>query len=108
MTGLQNRSALDIQLEKNLHSALILMDIHAFKVVNDLYGTDMGNFVLKEFSHFLTHQKVDNWDLYRIGSDDFGFLVYNHIDEEYCDIFLKHFLKNLKTFIYIIMITALK
>lgn len=96
LTGLKNRSALDLQMEKNVHSAFILMDIYAFQVVNDLYGTDIGNFVLKEFAHFLEHQKVDNWDLYRIGSDDFGYLVYNDMDEEYCKDFFKTFLNKLK------------
>ncbi len=96
LTGLKNRSALDLQLEKNIHSSFILMDIHAFQVVNDLYGTDIGNFVLQEFAHFLEHQKMDNWDLYRIGSDDFGYLVYNHMDEESCQKFFNQFLSNLK------------
>ena len=96
LTGLQNRSALDLQIEKNVHSSLILIDIHAFQAINDLYGTDVGNFVLQEFSHFLQHQKVDNWDLFRIGSDDFGYLVYNDMDKEYCERFFKKFLHNLK------------
>ena len=98
LTGLQNRSALDVQLEKNVHSALILIDIHAFKVINDLYGTEIGNFVLKEFAHFLTHQRRDNWDLYRVGSDDFAFLVYNHMDKKYCENFFKSFFENLRNF----------
>ena len=98
LTGLKNRSALDLQLEKNVHSGLILMDIHAFKVINDLYGTDMGNFVLKEFAHFLTHQKIDNWDLYRIGSDDFAFLIYNHVDRKDCSKFFDNFFQNLRDF----------
>ena len=98
LTGLQNRSALDLQLEKNLHSALILMDIHAFQVINDLYGTEMGNFVLKEFAGFLTLQRIDNWDLYRVGSDDFAFLIYNHVDEDDCETFFQNFFTNLKSF----------
>lgn len=96
LTGLNNRSALDLQIEKGVHSSLILLDIHAFQIINDLYGTDIGNFVLQEFAHFLEHQKSDNWDLYRIGSDDFGYLVYNDLDEESCHKFLDTFLKNLK------------
>ncbi|MDB2562455.1 EAL domain-containing protein [Sulfurimonas sp.] len=98
LTGLKNRSALDLQLEKNVHSGLFLLDIHAFKVINDLYGTNMGNFVLKEFAHFLTHQKIDNWDIYRVGSDDFAFLVYNYMDKEYCDSFFETFFENLRQF----------
>lgn len=98
LTGLKNRSALDLQLEKNVHFALLLIDIHAFQVINDLYGAEIGNFALKEFAHFLTHQKIDNWDLYRVGSDDFAFLVYNNIDEEYCNNFFQKFFQKLKNF----------
>lgn len=96
LTGIKNRSALDMQLEKNLHSAFLLIDISAFKIINDLYGTEMGNFVLKEFARFLASHKIDNWDLYRIGSDDFGFLVYNDIDKRYCEKYFATFFEELK------------
>ena len=78
LTGLSNRAALDLALEKNMHSGLMIIDIDEFKVINDLYGTDIGNFVLQEFSKFLILHKKDNWNLYRIGSDDFAFLLHEH------------------------------
>ena len=98
LTGINNRSALDLQLEKNLHTAFILIDISEFKIINDLYGTEMGNFVLKEFAVFLKKQKIDNWDLYRIGSDDFGFLVYNYVDMPNCQQYFEKFFHELRIY----------
>ena len=98
LTGIKNRSALDLQLEKNLHTAFILFDISGFKTINDLYGTENGNYILKEFAEFLNKQKRKNWDLYRIGSDDFGFLIYSDISQADCAKYLKKFFEALKNY----------
>ncbi len=98
LTGLNNRAALDLQLEKKVHTGLILMDIDEFKVINDLYGTEIGNFVLKEFAHFLNLHKKENWDLYRIGSDDFVFVVYEHANSKYYEQYVETLSETLKAF----------
>ena len=98
LTGLNNRAALDRALEKNVHTALMLMDIDEFKVINDLYGTEIGNFVLKEFAQYLTLQKRENWDLYRIGSDEFTFLIHEHANNKSCEKTIQTLLEKLKTY----------
>lgn len=98
LTGLYNRAALDRELEKEVHTGLIIIDIDEFKVINDLYGTDIGNFVLEEFSKFLTLYKKANWDLYRIGSDDFAFIVHEHANNNYFEQYIQIILEKLKTF----------
>lgn len=98
LTGLNNRAALDRALEKNVHTGLILMDIDEFKVINDLYGTDIGNYVLKEFAQFLTIHKRDNWELFRIGSDEFTFLIHEHANIKSCEKTIQRLLEQLKTY----------
>jgi len=98
LTGLSNRSALDLQLEKNLHSGIMLIDIHEFRIINDIYGNEVGNFVLQEFAKFLEEQKKDNWNLYRVGSDDFAFLMFDHCSVDSCSKFFSTFQNNLSEF----------
>ena len=58
LTGLPNRRALDERLEaevisarrNNYSFAVIMMDLDGFKAVNDTYGHDVGDEVLKEFA----------------------------------------------------------
>ena len=97
LTNLNNRTALDLALEKNVHTGLVIMDIDQFKIINDLYGTEIGNFVLKEFAQFLTLNKTENWDLYRIGSDEFAFLTHEHANPKLCEQSISRLLEKLKT-----------
>lgn len=98
LTGLSNRAALDLQLEKQMHTGLMILDIDEFKVINDLYGTEIGSSVLKEFAQFLSLHKKENWDLYRIGSDDFAFIVYEHSNQKYYEQYIQMLLEKLKDF----------
>ncbi|MBK8396053.1 MAG: diguanylate cyclase [Leptospiraceae bacterium] len=54
---------------KNLSIALI--DIDHFKKVNDTYGHDAGDFVLKRFSEIITEKKRENDILARYGGEEF-------------------------------------
>lgn len=62
LTGLYNRRYLEIYLARQLRDAqtkkelisLILFDVDRFKTVNDTYGHDAGDKVLKYISRFLT------------------------------------------------------
>ncbi len=74
LTGLKNRFALNQQFERKEHNLTIVIDIDNFKIINDLYGTDIGNFVLKEFALFLQEGLGNKFDIFRVGSDDFVLL----------------------------------
>lgn len=63
--------------------ALIFFDIDKFKVVNDIFGHEKGNKILKSISDIL-EQKLDNDELYtRVNADNFNVLMRYHSD---CDI----------------------
>ncbi len=80
LTGLHNRSSLMADIIDLKSSAIImLIDIKAFKEVNDVYGNDFGNKVLVKFTKYLnqffTH--IANTILYRIGGDEFVVIFTN-------------------------------
>ena len=75
LTSLYNRKALikDISILNN--PILFMIDIDSFRGINDLYGENVGNEVLKNISKILlNHIKDKKLTLYRIGSDEFALL----------------------------------
>jgi diguanylate cyclase (GGDEF)-like protein/PAS domain S-box-containing protein len=83
ITGLLNRRGLDNALNNVLSSAiaesrqmaLLLVDLDYFKAVNDTYGHEAGDLVLREVAHVLS-QSVRRTDIVgRTGGDEFVVLL---------------------------------
>ena len=83
LTGCHNRRAFEGQLERDLHMAsrlgqplsLILLDIDKFKAVNDSYGHDTGDMVLRLLAKTLREElrRVDT--AARIGGEEFALIL---------------------------------
>ncbi len=74
LTDLPNRNAVTRDLEKIGNAVLVIMDIDSFKRVNDFYGVNIGNEILKEFSKKLKSiADMFNYSIYRIAGDEFAF-----------------------------------
>ncbi len=84
LTGLQNRIALEKALVQEPFSGLIVVDIDGFRYLNELYGMQAGDQVLKSFAEDLERfTKEKKFDLYRIYGDVFalrGKLEYPDMD----------------------------
>lgn len=79
LTGLYNRRYLDVHLQKllaknveeNKRLAVIILDIDHFKSVNDTYGHDVGDEILKVFAERLK-DSLRSFDLVaRMGGEEF-------------------------------------
>lgn len=85
LTELYNRRHILSLLEKEcsrsrfLHSPLsvLLLDIDSFKKINDTYGHQGGDFVLKEFSRLLAAIEHDSCFIGRYGGEEFLILLPN-------------------------------
>jgi diguanylate cyclase (GGDEF)-like protein/PAS domain S-box-containing protein len=83
LTGLPNRTyfsqCLKIEMEKAKRTKLLLsvfaLDIDYFKEINDTYGHDIGDEVLKEFAKRVKKAIRKNDFLARIGGDEFVILI---------------------------------
>lgn len=79
MTDLLNRGSfeklLKIHEEGPSSYALILLDVDTFKAVNDTYGHDMGDQILKKVANLLkkTFRSIDY--VCRIGGDEFAIIM---------------------------------
>lgn len=83
LTGLPNRQILNIRLNhalKNAHShnkllAVMFLDLDYFKNINDRYGHDIGDEVLKIFSSIVSNIIRSDDTFCRIGGDEFVILL---------------------------------
>lgn len=90
LTSASNRKSFDEYLKKvvqmnkinNGQVSIIMLDIDFFKKINDSYGHDIGDFVLKECVHTLKQVfNKDNEMVARIGGEEFVVVLPNHTSE---------------------------
>ena len=61
-----------------------MLDIDFFKKINDTYGHDTGDVVIKEVSNILVEKTRENDVLGRLGGEEFGiFLLNSNIEETF-------------------------
>jgi len=76
LTKLPNRSALLKQLEEDEYSTIMIIDVDTIEHINLIYGYEVGNIVLKEFSQFIsTFCDNKNYVLYKVENETF--VIYN-------------------------------
>lgn len=82
LTGLLNRSYTDKMLSDRDRFNLAILDIDDFKKVNDIYGHDNGDLVLKHLGEALIalERKYDNLTVIRWGGEEFV-IVYRFNDD---------------------------
>ncbi len=103
LTGLYNRSCLHQRLEEELARAkrykhplsTILMDIDFFKVVNDIYGYDWGDVLLKQITEILKRRARKEDVLTRYGDEEF-ILVLPNTTEENARVFAERIRKDIE------------
>ncbi len=90
LTGLLNRRGLTHKLEllcagllKNERLGLFLLDLDRFKAVNDVYGHEAGNFLLKECAERLNRFHTQPDAIARIGSDEFAVAIHGRFEDEH-------------------------
>lgn len=85
LTKVMNRRAgtesisLIIEVDK-LNKVFCLLDLNGFKHINDVYGHQMGDNVLREFGYALRRSVYDTDVVMRLGGDEFIVLL-NDIDD---------------------------
>jgi diguanylate cyclase (GGDEF)-like protein len=77
LTGLPNRRKFmaDLIDFSNTEGALLLMDLDGFKPINDQYGHEVGDQILRAVSQRFHRSLPSHSTLARLGGDEFGALV---------------------------------
>ncbi len=82
LTGMNNRlcfwenlnEAIALAQKNNIPVAVMLFDLDRFKEVNDTYGHDAGDMLLRQIAHRLMSMSLTTDTLYRLGGDEFALL----------------------------------
>ncbi len=74
LTGFLNKAATNERLKvmcRKIEGYLMMIDLDSFKLVNDLYGHDMGDKVLITFAELLKKNLPEGSTMGRVGGDEF-------------------------------------
>lgn len=77
LTGVRNRRGLDDLVAAHRSVALIVCDIDHFKLVNDRYGHDVGDVLLKRFGELLRELAREHDVPMRLGGEEFCIVMPN-------------------------------
>ena len=85
LTGVKNRLNLEIELKEviekykkdNIEFCVAIFDIDWFKKINDTYGHDTGDFVLKEVTNVFKGCIKEHDNVYRTGGEEFVVVLTN-------------------------------
>lgn len=102
LTGLPNRRAIEEWAIKQLRGAarhgfslwVIVGDLDCFKSVNDTFGHDAGDTVLKQFAEILKKNTRASDICGRLGGDEF-LIVLAHVNAEHIELTVNKFRKQL-------------
>ncbi|MEE0944495.1 MAG: GGDEF domain-containing protein [Clostridia bacterium] len=90
LTGLYNRDTMHIETGRSIEIykevgipfCLAIIDIDNFKMINDTYGHNNGDIVLKKISNVLKHTCNENDCVCRFGGDEFAIIFNNKSAED--------------------------
>ena len=100
MTSLKNRS----YLNKNIYSwddnvifpqAIIVIDLNHIKRVNDKFGREAGDEIIKKVASVLINQQLENTDIVRSDGDEFIIYLVGY-QEDFVKDYMKKLLKMMK------------
>lgn len=102
LTGLPNRSLFAERLNRdrtraskgNGTMAVLAMDIDRFKYINEIYGIEAGNKVLKQVADSLSVSVSKSDTVCRLGSDEFGIILHDIQKPSDIILFVKMIMKN--------------
>jgi len=84
LTGLKNRNAYMESLSYYKSPTVVLFDVTDFSSINNLYGIEVGDYILKSISNILkiNVEKIDNAEIFKVGADTFVILMEKRSVEE--------------------------
>ncbi|MDD5156942.1 MAG: EAL domain-containing protein [Sulfurimonas sp.] len=82
LTGLDNRAKFIVDLENRKNPSLAIFDIDGFSDINDFYGHEMGDYILKELGKNIKLLVYKKAFIYRYASDKFVLLA-DDVDRNY-------------------------
>ena len=92
LTGLPNRHRLQYDMDRKRYHALIILNLHNFREVNDFFGFIIGDDLLRQMGHWI--QTLD-LNPYRLSGDEFAILIEEKLSDEILDTLCQRLLNRL-------------
>ena len=89
LTGLPNRQKIFVDISRKNPIACAIFNIDDFKEINDFFGTENGDQILKDIARWFS--KLD-FETYRVDGDEFAILYYEDISLEMIENNIKNIL----------------
>ncbi len=104
LTGLPNRRAVDVWVDRELSAAarhdfpmwVAIADLDHFKRINDSYGHDAGDIVIKRFSELVKSNTRQSNICGRLGGEEF-LMVFTHIEKAQAQLALERIRKKFES-----------
>lgn len=86
LTNLGNRYKLLLDIEESRKPALAILNMDNFSQINDFYGHELGDYILKEFASKLnSNNDCNKCKIYRLQSDEFVLFYKDLAKEEFIE-----------------------
>ncbi|MDD5158618.1 MAG: EAL domain-containing protein [Sulfuricurvum sp.] len=79
LTELPNRHRLQYDMDRYTYNALIIINLHNFREINDFFGFSIGDDLLRQMGHWL---KTVDLNPYRLSGDEFAILIDEELTQE--------------------------
>lgn len=74
LTSFYNRSKLLLDIQNSYKNNLAVIDIDHFSSINDFYGHNIGDIVIKQFGKLISESLTNEFILYRLHADKYAIL----------------------------------
>ena len=92
LTELPNRHRLQYDMDRYTYNALIIINLHNFREINDFFGFAIGDDLLRQMGHWL---KTLDLNPYRLSGDEFAILIDEELTHEAIEELSHHLLNRL-------------
>ena len=95
LTSLGNREKFNIDIKNYKNPTFYLINIDKFKHINDIYGSKIGDEILKKVGEILRDNfSCNNKNVYRLGADDFAIICEGGVDYKKIENIINYFKNN--------------
>ena len=99
LTRLPNRNALILDIAQKNPDALLLVNIDDFKEINDFYGHDTGDRLIRELAELLKRECPSvHCRLYRMPSDEFALLLFEPFSNSELERYVKKIIQKINDY----------